>query len=205
MPPPRSSNVYKQKNRFYCKKCALKSGLPPLKSLFCRPQKGAARVKTASRRGSSLAWLGASTATPEHHLRPMCGQEFLIPYELLLSFLFLHQRLFFACVSLHISVLLSFLLLFLQFPALCVFSCTSPSKILFSSILLHIPLPFFSCTPFSLAFSYPILSFAPVLPMFVPHFPSQNSFEHARSRSLLSVLPSFSIYPSVPYFPVLWI
>ena len=46
-----------------------------------------------------------NTAAPEHHLRPICDQEFPIPSALFLSFLFLRQRLFFACISLHIPVL----------------------------------------------------------------------------------------------------
>ena len=37
--PPCSSKFYKQKHRFYSKKCALKSGLLPLKSSFCCPKK----------------------------------------------------------------------------------------------------------------------------------------------------------------------
>ena len=44
--PPHAYHIFtskKKKNRFYSKKCTLKSGLPPPKSSFCRPQKGAAR------------------------------------------------------------------------------------------------------------------------------------------------------------------
>ena len=37
--------------------------------------------------------------------------------------------------------------------------------------------------PFPPAFLFPVLSFVPVLPMLVPHFPSQNPVQHARSRS----------------------
>ena len=36
LPPPARQIFTSKKNRFYSKKCALKSGLPPLKSSFCR-------------------------------------------------------------------------------------------------------------------------------------------------------------------------
>ena len=119
---------------------------------------------------------------------PMCGQESFVPPELLHSFLFSHQQLtifFFAWVSLHILVL-PFL------PAL--FSISHTSQLFYPALPLpgsqnrlkharlrsfrqstsfHIPLPLF-CT--SLRFHTSHDCFA---------LPSQNLFEHARSRSLL--------------------
>ena len=55
------------------------------------------------------------------------------------------------------------------------------------------------------AFPYPVLPFVFVLTMLVPHFSSQNSVEHARSRSLLQRTSFSSPLPSLPYFPILWI
>ena len=71
-------------------------------------------------------------------------------------------------------------------PARCLSSSVLPS--LFSSppsaLSSHV-------LPFSSAFSYL------VLPMFVPHFPSQNPLEHARSMSLLQRIS----FPSPLPFP----
>ena len=80
----------------------------------------------------------------EYHLRPMCGQELLIPHELLLSFLFL-------LVSHFPFLYFIFLLHFFQFSVLPVLSRTSPPKILLSmpvggpssSVLLSLSLPYF--------------------------------------------------------------
>ena len=59
--------------------------------------------------------------------------------------------------------------------------------------------PSLLCT-FSPVFSFSILSFVPVLPVFVPHFPSQKPVKHARSRSLLQ-RASFPFH--LPFPPVL--
>ena len=58
---------------------------------------------------------------------------------------------------------------------------------------------------FPLAFPYFVLLFAPVLPMFVSHFPSHILLSMPAPDSSFSVLTCLSLYPSVPYFPVLWI
>ena len=44
--------------------------------------------------------------------------------------------------------------------------------------------------PFPPAFPYPVFLFVPVLPMFVPHFPSQNPLEPTRSGPSSSVTSS---------------
>ena len=103
-----------------------------------------------------------------------------------------------------------FLLHVRQFPVLSVLSRTSHPKILLSmptSGLSSKVLPFTSLYPFLLAFPYP------VLPMFVPHFFSQNPVKHARSRSLAffpfpPVLPFIVDYTSIVsalfYLPLLF-
>ena len=73
-------------------------------------------------------------------------------------------------------------LILLQFPVLPVLSRTFPPKIPLSIpayFLLHPYILSSHALPFPHVFPYP------VLPMFVPHFPSQNSVEHVRSRYLL--------------------
>ena len=126
---------------------------------------------------------------------------------------------FFACVSLHISIL----------PFLPVLPSILRTSQLFCSAL---PLPkscwacplqgpppayflSYSSTLASLvlsfppAFPYSILPFVPVLSMFVRHFPSQNLVEHARSRSILQrtsftfPLPFPSIFPCIVNFTLI--
>ena len=58
---------------------------------------------------------------------------------------------------------------------------------------------------FSPAFSYPVLPFFFVLPMFVLQAPPKILLSLPARGLFSSVLPTLSLYPSLPYFPVLWI
>ena len=88
---------------------------------------------------------GVNTSAPEHHLRPMCGQESLIPLELLLSLLFLRQQFFCLYLDPHFRTPFSSSTSFYSpyFPI--VLSRTSPPKILLSmpvpAFFPYIPLP----------------------------------------------------------------
>ena len=115
------------------------------------------------------------------------GQKSLIPYELLLSFLFSHQPLL-LCLCLVLHSRTSFNSPYFRFVH------TSPRKILLSmpasdpssSVLPLILLPFPPMYFFSLLhFLFSYFTSFPLLPIFVPHFFSQNPVKHARSRSLL--------------------
>ena len=140
----------------------------------------------------------------------MSGQDFLIPPEFLLSFLFPGQLLFLClCLAPHSRTVFSTNTSFYSpyFPI--VLSLISSPKILLSmpirgpssSVLSNIPLPvppmFFL---FLMHFHIPYFSSFPYFP-FVQHFPSKNPLEHARSGSFLQ--HSSFPFPSLPYFPII--
>ena len=107
------------------------------------------------------------------------GQESLIPYELLLSFLFPRQPLL-LCLIVSRSTFLYFLFLlyFLHFPVLPVLSSTSPPKILLSNP-----------APGSISSVLPFLSLYPFLPYFLP-FPF--TLPSRTSRTVLFFFPFFT-------------
>ena len=104
----------------------------------------------------------------------------------------------------HSTTTIVFLLHFLHLSVLPVLFRTpsppqNPVELARSRVL-----PFTSIYPLlPIVYHCPVLPFDPLLPMFVPHFPSQNPVEPTRSL-LQRAFFSFP-FSSLPYFPVLWI